>query len=877
MIGLGLGLSFVPQGDNVPAPGPTNTVAPSISGTPEVGETLTASTGTWTGTGTISYAYQWQLDGVNISGATSSTYVIQAGDYPGQVRVRVTATDDLGSRTTSSAAVTVEEVEGPAALLPVGARVGIAGDSIMQYNNIANGDVLTAGNGGELAWAQALSPRFDIDVWRRADADDNVINGWYGANLGYAGQTSTTVLSRIGLMTRQQPDIVAYAAGTNDGVEGGAAALQAVQNAEDYANGVLAAGTEHVLIFPVRPAGAAQSNSARIAGRLTFANNISAFVAANPDTMTFVDVRPAYDPDADGVVDVALMPDGLHPGPTGAYLAALDHVVPAINALVEPGNIQLDNPNPELAPNGGLLTGNTGTMGSGVTGSVPAGWNVTATNCTVVCALAANAETGGQSLALTITPGGALGTVTVSPITTPATAADLWYQAACEVEGTTSGGRSRLTVSGQETKGIVPVVSDGRNIRAWSISPPRVANASGTAGLSMLVENIPAGGDVRVVTLYRASLKLKASPRLAWQWTLPVQTDPPTISSSATPPVVGSVLTANDTITGAVTKRYRWYRDGVLISGATASTYTFAAADVGGKAITVGISPANGAGRGAEMFSAGIADGGADTTPDAFTFTDVTGATASTLYVSAPVTITGINSPSPISVTGGEYRIDGGSWTSATGTIESGQTVEARVTSSATPGASVNCSVTIGGVSDTYTVATAGESTVNLRMAVLGANITEIVNGDGYNYSSTSSGFSSPNGAASQQYLPAGVDGFFGATAPLKNLVVGLKTTQVAGAWNSVRCGAYVAGGNYIITGSGGVLSGTIAGANNDKLRIRRAGTTVYFEIQRTGTSVWIEVATWTGVENVNYYLHAYQAVAGVSNVLPFGSSNVVG
>ncbi len=83
---------------------PVNTVAPAIAGTAQVGQTLTASTGTWNDTadaGPIAtYAYQWQradsATGTNlaaIAGATAATYVPVAADAGKFLRVQVTATD----------------------------------------------------------------------------------------------------------------------------------------------------------------------------------------------------------------------------------------------------------------------------------------------------------------------------------------------------------------------------------------------------------------------------------------------------------------------------------------------------------------------------------------------------------------------------------------------------------------------------------------------------------------------------------------------------------------------------------------------------------------------------------------------------------------
>ena len=86
----------------VPAP-PANTVAPTISGDHEVGETLTADPGTWTGTGTLVYTYQWQrcdFTGKNcevITGATDDTYTLSDSDVGHMITVIVTATNDVAA------------------------------------------------------------------------------------------------------------------------------------------------------------------------------------------------------------------------------------------------------------------------------------------------------------------------------------------------------------------------------------------------------------------------------------------------------------------------------------------------------------------------------------------------------------------------------------------------------------------------------------------------------------------------------------------------------------------------------------------------------------------------------------------------------------
>ena len=92
---------------------PRNTDRPEISGTPEVGETLTADEGTWTGNPT-SYSFQWQrcdADNIvaclNVAGATSKSYALHTGDLGYRLRVRVTAHNARGATTASSATTAV--------------------------------------------------------------------------------------------------------------------------------------------------------------------------------------------------------------------------------------------------------------------------------------------------------------------------------------------------------------------------------------------------------------------------------------------------------------------------------------------------------------------------------------------------------------------------------------------------------------------------------------------------------------------------------------------------------------------------------------------------------------------------------------------------
>ena len=88
--------------------GPKNTDPPTISGTPKVGQELTANEGSWTGNPTA-YAYQWQRCDADVAacasvvGATGKTYGVRIADLGYRLRVAVTARNAKGTATANSA------------------------------------------------------------------------------------------------------------------------------------------------------------------------------------------------------------------------------------------------------------------------------------------------------------------------------------------------------------------------------------------------------------------------------------------------------------------------------------------------------------------------------------------------------------------------------------------------------------------------------------------------------------------------------------------------------------------------------------------------------------------------------------------------------
>ena len=95
-----------------------------------------------------------------------------------------------------------------------------------------------------------------------------------------------------------------------------------------------------------------------------------------------------------------------------------------------------------------------------------------------------------------------------------------------------------------------------------------------------------------------------------------------------------------------------------------------------------------------------------DTTPNAFTFASKTNAELSTNSDSDPITVSGINTAATISIIGGSYSINNTAYTSTAGTVSNGDVVKIRVVSSASYNTATQATLTIGGVSASFSITT---------------------------------------------------------------------------------------------------------------------------------------------------------------------------
>ena len=203
--------------DNSPATG-----APTISGTAQVRETLTANTSGIAdadGLSNVQYEYQWLADDADISGATNATYTLADTDEGKAIKVQVGFTDDTGNGETLTSAATDAVAAAPTPNTPATGAPTISGTAQV-------GETLTADTSG-IADTDGLANATFSYQWL---ADDTDIAGATGLTYtltdseeSKAIKVEVTFTDDAGneeTLTSEATDAVAAAAQTNSPATG---------------------------------------------------------------------------------------------------------------------------------------------------------------------------------------------------------------------------------------------------------------------------------------------------------------------------------------------------------------------------------------------------------------------------------------------------------------------------------------------------------------------------------------------------------------------------------------------------------------------------------------------------------------------------------
>ena len=203
---------------------------------------------------------------------------------------------------------------------------------------------------------------------------------------------------------------------------------------------------------------------------------------------------------------------------------------------------------------------------------------------------------------------------------------------------------------------------------------------------------------------------------------IPIDTTPDSITfSDVTDRALNTDTFANDQITGintATNATYSGDANGSFSVTGISGTYNQSAKSVSnGTQIHVKItsSGSNSTARSATITVGGVSDtftvtteAASDSTPDFFNFTDVTGAAATTVFTST-ITLAGMNTSATATMSSSAisgFKVNSGSFGTGSQTVNSGDSITVFVRSAAGSFQQQAAVITVGGVSDTFSVLT---------------------------------------------------------------------------------------------------------------------------------------------------------------------------
>ena len=272
---------------------------------------------------------------------------------------------------------------------------------------------------------------------------------------------------------------------------------------------------------------------------------------------------------------------------------------------------------------------------------------------------------------------------------------------------------------------------------SWGTVSSSISNNSG-GWLSSSITNSSSGGfnlttaansstsSQNATVTYTTTTQFGHTHTMTFTYTqagIPIDTTPDSLSfSDVTDSVLNTNKFGNDQVTGintATNATYSGDANGSFSITGIGGTYNQSAKSVSnGTQIHVRILSANAhsTARSATITVGGVSDtftvttsAASDTSPDAFSFDDETGAASTTVF-SDTITLAGFNAATTASMSSSavqaQFKVNSGSFGTGSQTVNVGDTITAQVRSASGSFQTQSITITVGGISDTFSVTT---------------------------------------------------------------------------------------------------------------------------------------------------------------------------
>jgi len=554
--------------------------------------------------------YQWQKGGINIAGATASSYTISGVQTTDAGSYAVVATNVAGSATSASATLTVNAAAVAPAITtqPQSATVNVGGN--VSFSVVANGSPSPTYQwlkGGSII-AGATGSTYSITGVQTTDGGSYTVAVSNSAGSVTSSAATLTVQTAPAITSQPQSATVTTGSGVTFTVVASSAAPLSYQWQKNGAaiSGATAASYSiasaqatdagNYAVVVANSVGSTMSSVATLAVLSTpsiTAQPLSAGATAG-NSVTFTVVATGTAPlsyqwlkngaNISGATAASYTIATVQTSDAGSYTVTVANPVGSLVSNAATLTVFTTPAITSQPQNVSVTTGSTATFSVAAGGSAPISyqWQKTgvaisgATSSSFTISSAQSSDAGSYTVVVSNSLGSVTSAVATLTVTATAVAPSITTQP--QSTAVTAGGNATLVVT---ATGSAPLSYQ------WQKSGAAVSGATGASFTLNSVQPADAGiytvvvtNGVGTVTSSSATLTVNAAAVA------------PSISSQpqSTSVTVGSAATFSVTASGAAPLSYQWQKAGTAISGATSASYSIAnaqATDAGSYAVVV--------------------------------------------------------------------------------------------------------------------------------------------------------------------------------------------------------------------------------------------------------------------------------------------------